>query len=112
VLPFLRAYPESLQHQVQDLIAQDQLASWLRTRYPQAHGIRTDGALYSYVLALKNDCMRNADAVSKVSFDSKLHVVHNALGMHSTVSRVRSEERRVGKKGGIGGPAAPGTQTE
>lgn len=89
VLPFLRAYPESLQHQVQDLIAQDQLASWLRTRYPQAHGIRTDGALYSYVLALKNDCMRNADAVSKVSFDSKLHVVHNALGMHSTVSRVQ-----------------------
>lgn len=88
-LPFLRSYPTALQQQVQALITQGQLASWLRNRYPQAHGIRTDGALYTYVMALKNDCMRNADAVSKVAFDSKLHVVHNALGMHSTVSRVQ-----------------------
>ena len=88
-LPFLRAYPESLQQQVHSLITQGRLASWLRERYPQAHGIRTDGALYTYVMALKNEFMRNADAVSKVAFDSKLHVVHNALGMHSTLSRVQ-----------------------
>ena len=88
-LPFLRAYPIALQQQVHTLITQARLASWLRERYPQAHGIRTDGALYTYVMALKNEFMRNADAVSKVAFDSKLHVVNNALGMHSTISRVQ-----------------------
>ena len=88
-LPFLRAYPETLQQQVQTLISQERLAPWLLTRYPQAHGIRTDGALYTYVMALKNEFMRNADAVSKVAFDSKIHVVNNALGMHSTISRVQ-----------------------
>jgi len=91
-LPFLRAYSESLQQQVQSLIAQGRLAQWLLARYPQAHGIRTDGALYSYVMALKNEFMRNADALSKVAFDSKIHVVNNALGMHSTISRVQGSK--------------------
>ena len=91
-LPFLRAYPEALQQQVQTLITQDRLAPWLLARYPQAHGIRTDGALYAYVMGLKNEFMRNADAVSKVAFDSKIHVVNNALGMHSTISRVQGSK--------------------
>lgn len=88
-LPFLRAYPETVQQQVQALIQQERLASWLLSRYPKAHGIRTDGALYAYVMALKNDYMRHAEGVSKVTFDSKIHVVHHALGMHSSISRVQ-----------------------
>jgi UTP pyrophosphatase len=92
VLPLLRAYPESLQSQVQALITQERLADWLRQKYPQAHGIRTDGALYTYVTALKNEFMRNADAVSKVAFDSKIHVIQNALGLHSTISRVQGSK--------------------
>ena len=88
-LPFLRAYPEPLQQQVQALIAQGRLAEWLRQRHPHAHGLRTDGALYSYVMGLKNEYMRHAEAVSKVAFDSKIHVVHHALGLHSSISRVQ-----------------------
>lgn len=91
-LPFLRAYPEPVQQQVQALIQQERLASWLLSRYPQAHGIRTDGALYAYVMALKNEYMRHADGISKVAFDSKIHVVNHALGMHSTISRVQGSK--------------------
>jgi len=91
-LPLLRAYSDALQSQVQALIAQGRLADWLLKRYPQAHGIRTDGALYNYVTALKNEFMRNADAVSKVAFDSKIHVIQNALGLHSTISRVQGSK--------------------
>ena len=53
------------------------------------HAVRTDRALFDYVQALKTDYLRGAEPVNKVLFDSKLHVVHNALGMHSTLSRVQ-----------------------
>jgi len=91
-LALLRAYPAALQDQVRQLITQDRLADWLLQKYPQAHGIRTDGALYVYVSELKNEFMRNADAVSKVGYDSKIHVIHNALGLHSTISRVQGSK--------------------
>ena len=87
--PFLRAYPPALQQQVQALIAQGRLGQWLCDRYPHAHGLRTDGALYHYVNNLKNEYMRNAAMVSKVTFDSKIHVVHHALGLHSNIARVQ-----------------------
>lgn len=88
-LSYLRAYPEDLQRQVHQLLEQGGLASWLRQKYPKAHGIRTDGALYHYLTSLKNEFMRSAEAVSKVAFDSKIHVIRNALGLHSTMARVQ-----------------------
>ncbi len=51
--------------------------------------MRTDKALYDYVLELKGEHMRNAGQLSKVAYDSKLHVIKNALGMHTTVSRMQ-----------------------
>ena len=44
--------------------------------------VRTDGALYDYVAALKTQYMRNADPLSKVMYDNKLHIVRHALGTH------------------------------
>jgi UTP pyrophosphatase len=41
------------------------------------------------VTGLKAEYLRGADAVSKVAFDSKIHVIRNALGLHTTVSRVQ-----------------------
>ena len=51
--------------------------------------VRTDKALYQYATVLKNAHLRNADAVNKVVFDSKIHVVRHALGLHTAVSRVQ-----------------------
>ncbi len=86
---YLAGYPATLVAQAQQLIAQGRLADRLRQRYPLAHEVRTDKALYDYVLELKNEYLRNAGQLSKVAFDSKLHVIKNALGMHTSISRVQ-----------------------
>lgn len=75
--------------EVQRLIEQGQLADRLLQKYPLAHAVRTDKALYDYVLELKGEYLRNAGQLSKVAFDSKLHVIRNALGMHTSISRVQ-----------------------
>ncbi len=89
-MKYLAAYGPALQAQVRLLMADDGLGALLQRRYPDnAHGIRTDKALYEYVMALKTEFLRNAAPLSKVAFDSKLHVIRNALGTHTTVSRVQ-----------------------
>jgi len=88
-MKYLAAYPAALRAQVEQLIAKGRLADLLRGRYGDAHDIRTDRALYGYVSDLKNEYLRNAEPLSKVTFDSKLHVIRNALGTHTTVSRVQ-----------------------
>jgi hypothetical protein len=75
---FLAGYPLALTKQVQQLIAQNQLAEVLVKKYPLAHSVRTDKALYDYVLELKGEYLRNAAPLSKVAFDSKLYVIHHA----------------------------------
>jgi predicted metal-dependent hydrolase len=86
---YLAGYPVALVTQIQRLIGQDRLADLLRQKYPTAHDVRTDKALYNYVLELKGEYLRNAGQLSKVAFDSKLHVIKNALGMHTSISRVQ-----------------------
>ena len=88
-LKYLSAYSEQMQQQVQQLIAQDKLADVLTKRYPSAHGIRTDKALYQYVQDLRNEHLRNAAPIDKVAFDSKIHVINHALGLHTSISRVQ-----------------------
>ena len=75
--------------EVQRLIKQGQLADRLLQKYPLAHAVRTDKALYDYVLELKGVYLRNAGQLSKVAFDSKLHVIQHALGTHTSISRVQ-----------------------
>jgi hypothetical protein len=94
-LKYLCAYPDSLQAQVQLLLEQNKLGAMLLKKYPRAHGVRTDKALYDYVMGLKNDFLRNSDPLSKVSFDSKLQVITHALGTHTTVSRVQGNKLKA-----------------
>lgn len=88
-LPYLTAYPDALRTQVAALIDAGRLGETLLQRYPEAHGIRTDKALYAYVQDLKLDYLRQADPVAKVAFDSKIHVAQHALGLHTAISRVQ-----------------------
>lgn len=90
-LIYLGAYPSSLQEQVHDLLHGDRgaLAPLLMRKYPQPHAVRTDKALYQYATEIKNRHLRNADVVNKVLFDSKIHVVRHALGLHTSLSRVQ-----------------------
>jgi predicted metal-dependent hydrolase len=94
-LPYLSAYPENLLSQVGQLIDAGRLGDVLLQRYPEAHGIRTDKALYGYVQDLKDDYLRQADPVTKVAFDSKIHVGQHALGLHTAISRVQGNRLKA-----------------
>lgn len=92
---YLAGYPPALVEQVEVLIASDQAAAMLLRKYPEAHGQRTDRALYDYTLALKASHLRNAEQLSKVAYDSKLQVIAHALGTHTTVSRVQGSKLKA-----------------
>ena len=89
---YLAGYPAALVAQVHQLIAQDKVAELLHNKYPDAHDVRTDKALYDYVLEAKGRYLRNAGSPSKVAFDSKLHVIRHALGTHTSISRVQGSK--------------------
>ena len=94
-LKYLTGYPEATLAQVRELHQQHKVADWLLQKYPQAHTVRTDRALFDYVQGLKSEYLRGAEPVSKVAFDSKLQVVGHALGTHTTVSRVQGNKLKA-----------------
>jgi predicted metal-dependent hydrolase len=92
---FLQGYPADTLAQVQSMLDGQRVGTWLQQKYPSAHGMRTDRALYDYVQALKAEHLRGADPVAKVTFDSKLQIVKHALGTHTTVSRVQGNKLKA-----------------
>lgn len=94
-LKYIAGYPQPVQDQVRDLLAQDKLGELLLRKYPAAHGVRTDRALYDYVMEIKGEFLRSSEPLSKVAYDSKLHVIRNALGTHTTVSRVQGSKLKA-----------------
>ncbi len=71
------------------MIDQDRLRDFLLARYPSAHGIANDNNLREYVMVLKNAHLKKSEPLSKIVYDNKIHVINNALGLHSYVSRVQ-----------------------
>ncbi|WP_213990180.1 M48 family metallopeptidase [Sodalis sp. dw_96] len=94
-LTYLQGYPEHLLTQVRQLISEQRLGQVLQQRYPGAHNITSDKALYLYVVELKNAYLRNAPSVDKVAWDSKIHVLKNALGLHTAVSRIQGSKLKA-----------------
>lgn len=41
---------------------------------------------------IKNQYLKKSSPLSKVQFDDKIHVINNALGLHSFVSRVQGNK--------------------
>jgi len=88
-LPYLQGYAPELQAQVQGLIEAGRLAEVVARRHPDAHGVRTERALYDYVSELKSSHMKSAPPLAKVAYDPKLNIMRSVLGTHSAVSRVQ-----------------------
>jgi len=89
---YLAHYSPELQQQVTALIAENRLADFLLNRYPTVHNVSNDQRLREYVFALKNDYMKKSSPLSKVIYDNRIHVVNNALGLHSYVPRVQGNK--------------------
>jgi len=88
-LRYLTGYPPSVHDQVETLISKGILANVLLKKYPKPHTINNNKALYSYVIDMKNQFIRKSSPLSKVVYDDKLDVLHQALGLHTFVSRVQ-----------------------
>lgn len=88
-LRYLSGYPTTITDQVQQLIDTEKLGTVLLKKYPATHEIKTDKALYAYVMELKNQYLRQSSLISKIVYDDKIDVLHQALGQHSFVSRVQ-----------------------
>ncbi len=88
-LRYIAAYGEETTSQVAKLIEQKRLTKLLLSRYEKRHTITTDKALYDYTMALKNEYLKKSQPLSKVIYDSKIHIIHDALGLHTYVRRVQ-----------------------
>jgi predicted metal-dependent hydrolase len=92
---YLSAYPSALVDQVRGLIAHGRFAGPLLQRYPEGHAVRTDKALYDYAQALKTRYLGNAGPLALVLFDSRLQVMQQALGMHTSIARVQGTKLKA-----------------
>ena len=101
-LKYLAGYPETVKDQVRTLISNKTLGDFLLKKYPVTHDIKTNKALYSYVMALKNQFIRQSNPLSKVVYDDKLDVLHQALGLHTFISRVQGSKLKAKNEMRIG----------
>ena len=92
---YLSGYSEQIQEQVESLLSADKLGSYLLKKYPYCHSLRSEKQLYQYTIDLKNQYMRKSPPLSKVRFDDKIDVIHNALGLHSQVSRIQGNKLKA-----------------
>lgn len=74
------------------MIRTEKLPDLLLQKYPTAHNYKTDKNLYDYTLAIKNSYLKKSQPVNKVIYDGKIHVINNALGMHTFASRVQGSK--------------------
>ena len=74
------------------MIDKNKLADFLLKKYPKPHTIHNDKALREYTMDIKNTYMKKSSPLSKVIYDGKIHVINNALGLHSYVPRVQGNK--------------------
>lgn len=91
-LKYLTGYSPDTLTQVQQLIADQRLGEILLKKYPRAHAVRTDNALYQYTQSLKNHFMSKSQPLNRVGYDSKIKVIQHALGQHHYIGRVQGNK--------------------
>lgn len=101
-LKYLRSYPDHLQQQIKTLVDTKRLTDVLINKYPTTHDVKTNKALYDYVIEYKNRYLRQSNPLSKVIYDDKLDVLHQALGFHSYVSRIQGNKLKAKNEMRIG----------
>ena len=94
-MKYLVGYSEEIKRQVSLKISEGSLSALLFQKYSDLHDIKTDKVLYSYVIDLKNKFIKNAQAPSKVMFDSDIRTIRRALGTHTAISRVQGGKLKV-----------------
>lgn len=94
-LKYLTGYPDRILREVGLLLVEGGLGALITRRYPEAHAIRTDRALYEYTVRLKNDYLRSCGPVSRVLYDSRITLERQALGLHRYQSLVQGSRLKT-----------------
>ncbi len=94
-LRYFAGYPDHIITMVKRLITEKKLGAYLIERYPTSHTVRTQSTLYDFTLTIKNRYLRTAPPVSKVCYDGTLHLVHQALGIYTSISRVQGTKQKA-----------------
>lgn len=97
-LKYLQHYPAALQEKIRQLQSKNKLGEYIAERYPLAHTIQTDKALYQYSNDIKQEFLRNAPLLDKVHYDNKLTIAHHALGLNTAISRVQGGKLKAKKE--------------
>ncbi len=95
LLSYLKGYSPELQRQALALLQANKTGELLLKKYPRPHDLASEKALYVYAQDIKNEFMRSSAPISKVIYDDKIHVINNALGLHTYVSRVQGNKLKA-----------------
>ncbi|MBU2892637.1 DUF45 domain-containing protein [Colwellia sp. D2M02] len=91
-LKYLASYSPKIQEQVQAMLEKKSLAKYLLNKYPTTHSVTSDKALRVHIMALKNQYLKKSPPISQIKYDDKIHIINNALGLHTYVSRVQGNK--------------------
>ena len=91
-LRYLSSYSQQVKDQALKLIEQNNLSDYLLNKYPTTHQFVNDKSLREYAVSIKNQYIKKSSPLSQVMYDPKIHVINNALGLHTFVSRVQGNK--------------------
>jgi len=89
---YLAAYPEEIQLEVQSLASRNRLVEMIKHRYFSLHDIKSDNALYRYVMGLKNTYFRHVRSPDKIVFANDFRSIQRALGLNTIVYTVQGDK--------------------
>lgn len=92
---YLNGYSQGIQDQVQQLIEHKKLTQYLENKYPSAHTVCSQKALYEYAIQIQRKYLKKTATISKVNYDKSIHALHNALGLHTFASRVQGKKLKA-----------------
>lgn len=88
LIRYIQGYPQHILDPVNQMLESGRFNAWFEKRYPNNHDIKSEKALFDYTMAIKNRYMKKTSPLSKVIYDSKIHLINNALGLHTYVAKV------------------------
>lgn len=80
------------------MLLENRLGDYLHKKYPEAHEIQNNKALYEYTVELKQRYLKNAVPIDKVIYDNHLTVDHHALGLNTAISRIQGGKLKAKKE--------------
>jgi len=92
---YLNGYSKGILEQVEQLIKDEKLGVYIKNKYPKPHRIDTDKQLYEFTMEIKNRFLRKSSPLSKVTYDGKIVLENQALGLHTYIPRKQGKKIKV-----------------